>query len=72
MDWPDTIPVQIPQVSSSTVQPKEQEITRSQARHHSKSFELPDLEDNSEEEQFTNLESYLAHNNTYKASQYIC
>ena len=72
MDWPDAIPVQIPQVSSSTFQPEEQEITSSQARHHSESFEIPDLEDNSEEEQFTNLESYLAHNNTYKASQHIC
>ena len=71
MDWPDTIPVQIPWVSSSTVQPKEQEIIRSQARHHSKSFEIPDLEDNSEEEQFANLESYLAHHNTYEASQHI-
>ena len=33
--------------------------------------EIPELEDNSEEEQFTNLESYLAHHNTYEASQYI-
>ena len=61
----------IPQVLSSTFQPEEQEITRSQARHHSKSFEIPDLEYNLEEEQFTDLESYLAHNNTYEASQHI-
>ena len=59
MDWPDAIPVQIPWVSSSTFQSEEQEITRSQARHHSKSFEILDLEDNLEEEQFTDLESYL-------------
>ena len=72
MDWLDAIPVQIPWVSSSTFQPEEQEITRSQARHHSKSFKIPDLKDNSEEEQFANLESYLAHNNTYKASQHVC
>ena len=55
-DWPDAIPVQIP----------------IQAQHNSESFEIPDLEQNSEEEQFANLESYLAHHNTYKASQYIC
>ena len=72
MDWPDAIPVQIPQVSSSTFQPEEQEITRSQARQHFESFKIPDLEDNSEEEQFANLELYLAHNNTYKASQHVC
>ena len=70
-DWLDAIPVQIPWVSSSTVQPEEQEIIRSQARYHSKSFEILDLEDNSEEEQFTNIELYLAHHNTYEASQYI-
>ena len=71
MDWPDAIPVQIPWVSSSTFQSEEQKITRSQARHHSKSFKILDLEDNSEEEQFANLESYFAHNNTYEASQHI-
>ena len=70
-DWPDTTPVQIPQVSSSIVQPEEQEIIRSQARYNTKSFKIPELEDNSEEEQFADLESYLAHHNTYEASQYI-
>ena len=71
MDWPDAIPVQIPWVSSSTFQPEEQETTSSQARHHSKSFKIPDLEDNLEEEQFADLESYLAHNNAYEASQHL-
>ena len=54
-DWPDTIPVQIP----------------IQAQYNSKSFEIPDLEENSEEEQFADLESYLAHHNKYEASQHI-
>ena len=54
-DWPDTVPVQIP----------------NQAQYNSGSFEIPDLEENSEEEQYANLESYLAHHNTYEASQYI-
>ena len=70
-DWLDAIPVQIPQVLSSTVQPEEQKIIRSQATYHSKSFEIPDLENNSEEEQFADLELYLAHHNTYEASQHI-
>ena len=70
-DWPDATPVQIPWVSSSTVQPEEQEIINSQARDSSKSFKIPDLEDNSEEEQFTDLELYMAHHNTNEASQYI-
>ena len=29
------------------------------------------MEDNSEEEQFADLDSYLAHHNTYEASQHI-
>ena len=70
-DWLDAIPVQIPWVSSLSAQPEEQEIIRSQTRYNSQSFEIPELEDNSEEEQFANLESYLAHPNTYKASQHV-
>ena len=54
-DWPDAVSVQIP----------------NQAQYDSKSIEIPDLEENSEEQQFANLESYLAHHNTYGASQYI-
>ena len=30
------------------------------------------MEENSEEEQFADLDLYLAHHNTYEASQYIC
>ena len=71
-DWPDAIPVQIPWVSSSTAQPEGQEIIRNQARYNTESFEILELEDNSEEEQFADLESYLAHHNTYEASQCIC
>ena len=63
--------MQIPQVSSLTAQPEEQEIIRSQARYNSKSFEIPDLEENSKEEQFADLDSYMAHHNTYEASQHI-
>ena len=55
-DWPDAIPVEI----------------LTQAQYTSDSFEIPNLEENSEEEQFANLDSYLAHHSTYEASQYIC
>ena len=67
-DWLDAIPVQIPQVLSSSSHPEEQEIIRSQTRYNSQSLDIPELEDNSEEEQFANLYSYLAHHNTYEAS----
>ena len=54
-DWLDAIPVEIP----------------TQAQYTSDSFEIHNLEENSEEEQFANLDSYLAHHNTYEASQHI-
>ena len=70
-DWPNAIPVQIPRVSSSTAQPEEQGHIRSQARYNSESFEIPELEENSEEEQFANLDSYMAHHNMYQPSEHI-
>ena len=44
--------MQIPKVSSSTAQPTEQGHNRRQAQHYSQNFEIPELEENSEEEQF--------------------
>ena len=70
-DWPDTIPVQIPRVSSSTAQPEEQGSNRSQAQYNIENFEIPELEENSEEEQFADSDSYMAHHNTYQASDHI-
>ena len=67
-DWPDTIPVQIP---SSIDQSEDQELDRHQARCNSETVKIPNLEENSKEEQFANLDSYLAHHNTYEASQCI-
>ena len=68
-DWPDTIPVEIP---SQIDQPDDQGIDRHQTLHNSQTVEIPDLEENSEEEQYPNLDTYLAHHNTYEASQRIC
>ena len=68
-DWPDAIPVKIPSLID---QPEDQGIDRHQTQSNSNRAEIPNLEENSKEEQFTDLDSYLAHHNTYKASQYIC
>ena len=67
-DWPDAIPVKIPSVID---QPEDQGIDRHQTQHNSNRAEIPNLKVNSEEEQFADLDSYLAHHNKYKASQYI-
>ena len=67
-DRPDAIPVKIPSLIDQT---EDQGIDRHQTQHNSERAEIPDLEENSKEEQYTDLDSYLAHHNTYEASQYI-
>ena len=67
-DWPDAIPVQIPSLID---QPEDQGLDRHQTQHNSDRIEIPNLEKNSKEEQFADLDSYLTHHNTYVASQYI-
>ena len=67
-DWPDAIPVEIP---PQIDQPEGEEIDRQQTQSNSDRAEIPDLEENSEEEQYADLDCYLAHHNTYEASQYI-
>ena len=61
----DAIPVQIPSLID---QPEDQGLDRCQTKHNSERIKIPNLEENSEEEQFANLDSYLAHHNTYKDS----
>ena len=70
-NWPDAIPVQIPRISSSTAQPEEQGHNRCQAQYYTENFEIPELEENSEEEQFADFDSFMAHHNTYQASEHI-
>ena len=67
-DWPDAIPVKIPSLID---QPENQGIDRHQTQCNSDRAKIPNLEENSEEEQFADLDSYLAHHNMYEASQYI-
>ena len=67
-DWPDAITVEIP---PQIDRPEHQGIDRQQTQCNSDRAEIPDLEENSEEEQYADLDSYLAHHNTYEASRYI-
>ena len=67
-DWPDAIPVEI---SSQIDQPNDQRIDIHQAQCNLETVKIPQLEENSEEEQYPDLDSYLAHHNTFKASQSI-
>ena len=70
-DWPDAPPMQIPRVSSSTAQPPEQGHNRCQAQPSTENLDIPELEENSEGEQFTDFDSFMAHHNTHQASEHI-
>ena len=69
VDWPDAIPVEIPPQYD---QQNEQSIPTELTHLNLESAEIPQLEDNSEGEQYQDLETYLGHHNTFKASQHIC
>ena len=68
MDWPDAIPVEIP---SQIDQPNDQRIDTKWTRCNSEPAKIPQLEENSEEEQYPYLDSYLMHHNTFEASERI-
>ena len=63
--------MQILRVSSLTAQLPEQGHNRRQAQPSAENFEIHELEENSEEEQFTDFDSFMAHHNTHQASEHI-
>ena len=69
MDWPDAILVEIP---SWIDQPNDQRIDTQRTQRNPVPAEIPQLEENSEEEQYPDLDSYLTHHNTFEASEHIC
>ena len=69
VDWPDKISVEIPPQSDQQI---EQSIPTQLTRHNLEPAKIPQLEENSEGEQYQDLETYLTHHNTFEASQCIC
>ena len=68
VDWPDAIPVEIlPQPDQNI----EQNISTLPIRCEIDQAEIPQLEEDTEEEQSQDLQTYLTHHNTYKESQHI-
>ena len=64
VDWPDAI-------LSQSDQQNDQSITIQSTRCNLESVEIPQLEENSEEEQYQDLETYLTHHNMFEVSQCI-
>ena len=69
VDWPDANLVEIPPQYD---QQNEQSIPTEPTYLNLESAEIPQLEDNSEGEQYQDLETYLSHHNMFEASQHIC
>ena len=68
VDWPDAIPVEIPPQYD---QQNEQSIPTELTHRNLRPAEIPQLEDNSEGEQYQDLETYLSHHKMFEASQHI-
>ena len=68
LGWPDAIPVEIPPQPYQNI---EQSIPTLPTRHNIDPAEIPQLEEDSKEEQDQDLQTYLTHHNTYKESQHI-
>ena len=62
VDWPDAIPVEIPQQPDQNI---EQSIPTLSIQHEIDQAEMPQLEDNTQEEKSQDLQTYLTHHNTY-------
>ena len=72
VDWPDTVPVEIPPQSA---QDNDHNISVASTQPETNYSEIPQLEsdiDEEEEGQFEDIQAYLDHHNTYQESQNIC
>ena len=67
-DWPDAIPVEIPPQHDWQI---EQNILTQPTHRNLGPAKIPQLKDNSEGEQYQDLETYLSHHNMFEASQCI-
>ena len=68
VDWADAIPVEILPQHNQQI---EQSIPTQPTHRNLGPAKIPQLEDNSEGEQYQDLETYLSHHNTFEASQHI-
>ena len=71
-DWPEAPTIQIPGISSTTLdQPPEVTYNRCQIQPSSVDLEIPKLEEDSDQDQFTDLDNLITHHNTHQESERI-
>ena len=71
-DWPDAPAIQIPGVSSTTSdQPPEVTYNRCQIQPSSVDLEIPELEEDSDQDQSADPDNLITHHNTHQESERI-
>ena len=70
-NWPDAPTIQIPGVSSTTDQPPEFTYNRQQVQPSTENLKIPELEDDSDQDQFADLDTFMTHHKTHHASERI-
>ena len=71
-NWPDAPAIQILGVSSTTSdQPPEVMYNRCQIQPSSVDLEIPQLEEDSDQDQFADLDNFITHHNTHQESKQI-
>ena len=71
-DWPDAPTIQIRGVSSTTSdQPPEITYNRQQVQASTENQKIPELEDDSDQSQFADLDTFMTHHNTHHTSKQI-
>ena len=71
-NWPDAPTIQIPGISSTTLgQPPEVMYNRCQVQPSAVDLEIPELEEDSDQDQFIDLDTFITHHNTHQESEWI-
>ena len=71
-NWPDAPAIQIPGVSSTTSdQPPEVMYNRHKIQPSTVDLEIPELEEDSDQDQFADFDTFITHHNTYQESEQI-
>ena len=71
-DWPEAPAIQIPGISSTTSdQPPEVTYNRCQIQPSPTDLEIPELEEDSDQDQFADLSTFITHHNTHQESEQI-
>ena len=72
-NWPDAPAIQILGISSTTLdQPPEVMYNRCQIQPSAVDLEIPELEEDSDQDQFADLDTFITHHNTLQESNQIC